>query len=260
MSDFKKITDHPEYEKIVERLMSGTSSKEISQDLKLKYDQPDESHLRLSSSLLDDFKKNYLHKYDEMIQLASQEKLDKKIAKSLLNQSSYKERLDKYTEEKIDVNKKLNQLAHILEVRQEQIFDKIQENPGNTKLDYVLTKYFELNKGLLEAIDKIVNKAPDQRIEHVHSVKVIEEHSIVLQEAIRRVLTKMNPELVSIFMDELSKELKKARAVTDLYQSPIDRLESQKQIVNHLQLGTDKLFEEKTDAEFLDIENDLKDL
>ena len=40
----------------------------------------------------------------------------------------------------------------------EQIFDKIQENPGSTKLDYVMTKYFELSTMLLEKADKIINK------------------------------------------------------------------------------------------------------
>lgn len=224
MADFSKLLDHPEHQKIIDKLLSGETPKEVSQYLKLKYDKPDENHLRLSASLLSEFQSKWMDAGDFISNLVKDEKsgkLDKQIAKSLLNNESWKERIEKLADDEIDIKKKIVQLNHVLEARAEQIFDKIQENPGSTKLDYVLTKYFELYMNLIEKIDKIVNGTPDQRIEHTYTVQMVEDHSIAFQEAIKRVLQRLDPEMTSIFMDTLYEEMEKMRPAPTLTKQSI---------------------------------------
>ena len=70
MSKYSKIIDHPEKDKIISRLISGDTPKSISDYLQIKYNGPDEAHLRLAQSLLKDFRTNYLEKnkfLDQMV-------------------------------------------------------------------------------------------------------------------------------------------------------------------------------------------------
>lgn len=231
MADYKKILDHPEVQGIIDKLMMGETPKDVSSYLKHKYDKPDENHLRLSASLLDKFLKNYCNTSDFMNKMVKDEKngaLDKQIADSLLNNKTWKERLANLTDEKIDIEKRLIQQIHIMDVRAEQIFDKIQENPGSTKLDYVMTKYFELSTMLLEKADKIINKAPDQRIEHVHTVQMVEQQSAVFQNAIRRVIARLEPDRANEFMELLAEEMSELKSPQ--LEAPVTVASSQKEV------------------------------
>lgn len=218
MADYKKILDHPEVQGIIDKLMMGETPKDVSAYLKHKYNKPDENHLRLSASLLEQFVKNYCNTSDFMTKIVKDEKkgaLDKQIAQSLMNNKTWKERLAELADDKIDLERKLAEQLAMMEQRQEQIFDKIQENPGSTKLDYVMTKYFELNMMIIEKIEKIVNKAPDQRIEHTVSVQMVEQYSSVLQEGIRRVIARLPAEQATEFMEMLSEEMASVKPPRD---------------------------------------------
>lgn len=210
MADFKKIIEHPEHQSIIDKLLMGEKPSDIASYLKYKYDKPDENHLRLSASLLDQFLKTYLNAsefVDKLVKDSKSNSLDKQIPASLLNNSTWQERIANLADDKINIEKKLIQHMELLERRMEQIYDKIQENPGNTKLDYVLTKYFELSSIHMEKIDKIVNKSPDQRIEHTYSVQMISEHSNAIQEALRKVISRLPPEQSFEIMQMLNEEL-----------------------------------------------------
>lgn len=218
MADYKKILDHPEVQGITDKLLMGDTPKEVAAYLKHKYQKPGENHLRLSASLLDQFVKNYCNTSDFMNKIVKDEKagaLDKQIAQSLLNNKTWQDRIAELADDKIDLERKLAEQLAMMEQRQEQIFDKIQENPGSTKLDYVMTKYFELNMMIIEKIEKIVNKAPDQRIEHTVSVQMVEQYSSVLQDAIRRVIGRLPPEQAADFMEMLSQEMTSVKPPID---------------------------------------------
>ena len=236
MVDYKKILDHPEVQGIIDKLMMGETPKDVSSYLKHKYTKPDENHLRLSVSLLDQFVKNYCNTSDFMTKMIKDEKngaLDKQIAKSLLNNKTWKERLAELADDKIDVERRLVQQIHMMDIRAEQIFDKIQENPGSVKLDFVMTKYFELSTMILEKADKIINKSPDQRIEHIHTVQMVEQQTTALQNAIRRVIGRLEPDRASEFMQLLSEELSTVSLPTP--DAPVTLQSSQKDI-SHLEL------------------------
>lgn len=211
MSGYQKILDHPDKNNIISKLASGESAASVSEYLKLKYSEKDQKHLRLSSKLLSDFIDKYLNQYEHLEKIVSdqkQGKLDKKLAASIINNKTWNERLAEKVDAELDIKLKVMQVLTLLEARAEQVFDSIQENPANFKGDYVLIKYFELLFNALEKCDKVVNERPDQVIEHNYSIKLVERHSVVLQNAIREVLSEMDPDIASLFLDKLSDKLR----------------------------------------------------
>lgn len=214
MSDFSKILDHPNKDLIITKLVSGDDPKDVSQWLKLKYDGKDETHLRLPATLLQEFVDKYTDQYKFLAQVKKDQldgKLDKKVYDSLLNNKAWKERLAEAADGEIDIKKKIQQLVVMIEARAEQVFDRIQQNPGNFKGDYVLINYFDKLITALEKADKIVNERPDMLIQHNQSIYVIEQHSVAFQEAIKRVLIQLDPATSARFMELLNEELGKIK-------------------------------------------------
>jgi hypothetical protein len=212
MVDLKKLVEHPEKQEIISKLINGESPKTVSNYLKDKYPKPDEGHLRIPATMLQQFLDNYAdhHAYvKKVVENEYDTKLDKKIAASLLDNKEWRERLQNVADEEIDFKIRLRNVLKILEARAEQIFDLIQSNPESTKADYVFTKYMELLMQVIEKGDKLENDRPDIRIEHSYTVQMVEQQSVALQQAIRKVLEKMGPEFSSMFMEYLNEELSK---------------------------------------------------
>lgn len=216
MADFSKIIDHPEKTTIISKLVSGDSAKVVSKYLKDKYPNPDEGHLRIPSTVLQEFLETYAdhHGYvKKIVQRDADSKLDKKIHESLLDNRAWRERVVDGVGKEINYIEKLDHVLTILETRAEQIFDMIQGDPENTRnADYVFTKYMELLMLAIEKGDKIRNDRPDVRIEHTYTVQMVEQQSFAFQEAIRRVLERLGPEYSSLFMSLLSEEMGKMKA------------------------------------------------
>lgn len=210
--DFTKILDHPEKTSIITKLVIGDDPKIVSNYLKDKYSKPDESHLRIPSTVLKEFLDNYAshHGYvKKIIQRDADSKIDKKIADSLMDTRAWRDRVVDGVKKEINYIDKLDNVLTILETRSEQIFDMIQNDPENTRTDYVFTKYMELLMLAIEKGDKIRNDRPDIRIEHTYTVQMVEQQSVAFQNAIRRMLERLGPEHGSIFMDLIKEELSK---------------------------------------------------
>lgn len=216
MPDFSVITDHPDYQEIVSKIVIGVSTKDISNWLKVKYPDAEQKHLQLSQKILQDFSDKHVDLEAtlrrDVLAIKANETTDLKIANSLLNNKTYRERITQLADEKIDIKRKLQEMVIIGMERMEQVFDRIQENPTNMKQDYVLLKWFEQMVNLYEKVDKIVNNAPDQVIQHNITIQTVEQHTAVLQEAVRKTLLHMDPEMASLFIDLLNKELSMLKA------------------------------------------------
>lgn len=224
-TDFNKIATHPEIKTIISKLVSGESSKLVSKYLKDKYPKPDEGHLRIPATQLQDFLDSYADHngyVKKIVQRGTDSKLDKKIAESLLDTAPWKERVLEGVEKEINYIDKLNSVVTILETRAEQLFDLIQSDPENIKTDYVFTKYMEQLMIAIEKADKIRNDKPDVRVEHTYTVQMVEQQTVAFQETIRRVLERMGPEYTSIFMDMLAEEMGKLD-IKKIHQIPEDR-------------------------------------
>lgn len=211
MPDFSVVTDHPDYQEIISKIVIGTSSKDISNWLKVKYPDADQKHLQLSQKILQDFADKHVDLEAalrrDVLAIKANESTELKISNSLLNNKTYRERVTQLVDEKIDIKQKLHEMVIIGMSRLEQVYDRIQENPTSTKQDYVLLKWFEQMISLYEKVDKIVNNAPDQVIQHNITIQTVEQHTAILQEAIRETILHMDPEMASLFIDILNKKL-----------------------------------------------------
>ena len=135
------------------------------------------------------------------------QKIEKKIAESLKNNKTYQERLNDLANNELDIKKLITETVFMIRERAIQVFDKIQENPGNTKPDYALIKWFEVLLGSMEKYDKIVNKAPDQIVQHNVTMQVIDQHTAAFQDVIREVLAEIDPEASFLFMEKLKEKM-----------------------------------------------------
>lgn len=205
-----KILDHPEKDKIIGKLINGDDPKEVANYLKLKYPDDSQSNLRISANILSEFQDKYLKQYDSLTKILSDEKndiLNHKIAESLLNNKTWKERIAENEDVEIDLKKTILQTLCMIKARSEQVFDKIQENPDSTKADYVLINYFKILNESIDKADKLLNNRPDKLIQQNITIQMVEQHSAVFQEAIKDILSEFAPDLVPKFLDLLSERM-----------------------------------------------------
>lgn len=207
--DFSSILNHPKRNEIVSKILNGNSAKEISIWLKTLFNDKDESHLRLSQKIIEQFAKSDFLNYEKHLNsdLEMAQAGDEKVLSSLKNNKTWKQRVDSLLEEKVDIKDRLNKLELLVHDRMEQVFDAIQENPNATRGDHVLIKYFEHYLKLLETYNKTINLAPDMIIQHNHTVDYIDKRTAFLQDAIYEVLEEMDPAFATTFLDKLNEKL-----------------------------------------------------
>lgn len=226
--DFALIVDHPDYEEIVTKIVSGVSIKDISQWLKVKYNDKEQRHLALSAKLLQDFADKHVDlenqlKRDILAKKTGEMTLvDNKIATSLQNNKTYQERLVELAGAEVDLKKLITELVLTCKSRMEQVFDKIQDNPTNTKTDYVLLKYFEVLFIAMEKFDKIVNNAPDQVIQHNVTIQAVEQHTAIFQEAIRETLSLIDAESALLFMEVFTDKIRTMKAPAQAFAPSVE--------------------------------------
>lgn len=215
MADYSNLLCHPDKDEIISKLVSGIKPKDISDWLKLKYSEKEQSHLRLSGVLLKDFIENNLDLYSQLrndiINTKDGKDVNKKISESLINNKTYKERLNELADNELDIKKILKETVFLIRERIEQVWDKVQENPSNLKPDYALIKWFEILLNSAEKFNKIVNEAPDQVVQHNVSLQLVEQHTLVLQDAIRATLSEIDPDIAFLFIEKLNDKLAKLK-------------------------------------------------
>ena len=154
MVDFSKLQSHPNKEEILNKLVNGTKPKDISDWLKLKYPDKEQGHLRVSASMLKEFLNSNLDLYNtlkiDIVDTKQGLQQNKKIAESLLNNKTYRQRLNELADNEIDIKRVISEIVFLIRERIEQYFDKIQDNPESLKGDYGLIKWFEV---LLNAVE-----------------------------------------------------------------------------------------------------------
>lgn len=214
MNDFSVIIDHPDKEDIISKLLTGTTPKDVSQWLKLKYPKKEQSHLRLTIKILKEFiKSGYTDCYEQfkkdlVVVKNTNGKIDKKqLTGSLLNNKTYRERLINIAEQEIDIKTMLKSLITVCQERAEQIFDQIQQDPLKFKGDHYFLRYMTEISNLIEKFEKIVNHAPDQIIQHNVTLQAVETNTNAILTAIRTTLEKLDTETSLLFMENFYNEL-----------------------------------------------------
>lgn len=216
--DFSTIINHPDSQEIISRLVSGTPAKDIAAWLKFKYSEKNQKHLHLTAKIIQDYCDKHINLMEQLkqdIALAKTNQIDpyleKKISQSLLKNSTYRERMEELVDTEVDIKKSIFKLIQAIEGRAEQVFDIIQENPKITKNDYTLIKWFEALTNALKTLNEINNNSPEhqQVVQQNITIQVVDQYRSIFQEAVRKTLAKMDPEMSLVFMEALNEELKK---------------------------------------------------
>lgn len=234
MPKFPKILSHPDVAQIVSRLSRGDSVREVSFWLKEKY--PDYPNNQLSPGLLDQFRKqnlnirgNVLADLKSRMMEQKREELTDDLAGTVKRNKTYKEKLDEFIGEQVDLKKKLHQFLDVSETRFAQLFDMSQNNPGNLKPDRTMSDWL---KNMLELIREIrkADGAPDQIVQHNITVKAIDETAAIFQQAIINTFSSLPIEqaskLIDIFNNNVQalKETKNQNAFLD--KNEVDKVET----------------------------------
>lgn len=228
--DFSLLLNHPDRQEIVNKILGGNSPKQVYDWLRLKYPGADQQDLRLNLNLLKEFAKSNLLDYDAKVNndilLAQEEKIQqKKLTEALLNNKSYQERINEIVDTKIDVKQKFLNLEMALHTRMEQVFDSIQSDPSKVnKSDYTLIKYMEQYLKLLESYNKSINMAPDMIIQHNYTMEYIDNHSSLLQQAIRETLEEMDPKFAFIFIEKMQEKLNNLEYKEETKKVSVDKI------------------------------------
>lgn len=212
-SDFSLISDHPDREEIVSKLLTGTEPKEINRWLKLKY--PEQKHLQVPIKTLQNFTKSqYLDIYQQFEKDAEKVKYgnkpDKKLQNMVIGTQTYQEMLQEYTNKEMDIRQMYVEMIAFAKYRLEQLYNSLQENPNNSRLDYNIQGYLRELSGTIEKLDRRENATPDQVIHHTHTVQM-NDMVLVIQEAVRQGLTKLPPEHSFQFLEEFNRVMEKAK-------------------------------------------------
>jgi hypothetical protein len=217
MADFSLITEHPNSKDILSKLLSGTSPKDVAQWLKIKYSKKEQAHLRLSQKLLKDFNDSqYTNVYDQfkkdLTQMSKADKDNKVVSASLLNNKTYRSRLQEIADKEFNILKVLDGLIMVTHDRFEQVFDKIQEDPESFGGDNTLLKYINTIFDVAKKLEEIRIGSPESVMQQNITQQALEEYMAIYQDAIRETLAEIDNDMAMLFMDKLYNKLNNLKA------------------------------------------------
>jgi len=205
---FAKILNHPDRDQIISRLTSGESSREVSAWLKEKY--PKDKNRQVSYNTLNEFRRTNLNidgavmnDIKTMMASANEDDAKQQLSKLTVKNKTYQQKLAEVVDTEIDWRHKLVQLMSVVETRFAQLYDHSQQNPNSYKIDYVMINWMNT---ILEIVEKIrrVEGAPDQIIQHNVTVQKVEEHSALIQEALRKTFAEVDLETSLLLMEKFA--------------------------------------------------------
>jgi hypothetical protein len=212
------IVEHPDRDEIISKLSIGIEPVEIAIWLKEKYGDIGERKFTLSEDIIYKFSKEYLDIYNNLkedvanVRGSSNLSNTENLQLSIENNKSYRKRIEELAGKEVDIKRMVAGAVVALEQRVEQIYDLIQEDPRNMKMDRALIDYFNTLSMMMEKCNKIVNEAPDQVIQHNVTVQVLDQHIGVFIDALRETLSEFDYETSLKIMDRFNDKLTKLKA------------------------------------------------
>ena len=213
-----KVLNHPDKEKIIEKLLSGESVKEIESWLEKKY--PRSKRLHISYMTLQKFRSENLNIKGDVLEDIKNKKteIDKKnleIETKMIVQSSnaYQKKIDEIASSELDVTRRLLEMDRLVNSRIEYYFNLL-ETGGSIKEDRIFLEYVNTMKSLMQDWKKYIEGVADKKIEHNININVVNEQAKILKETILEILREMDPKLIPLFVDRVTYRMKQL----DVYQ------------------------------------------
>lgn len=236
----KKITEHPDRDEIISKLVLGIDPKDIHEWLSDKYVNVSEAKFIIAEKALKSFKNNQLDVYIYLKEdfgkaknaLANNTESDLEL--SIKDNPTYKNLVIQTVGKELDLKQSISQLCVAVETRLSQIYDTIQEDPRNinTRIDRVLIEYVNALGGLLEKAYKIINNGPDQIIQHNVTVQHIDQYVNVFYEALKKTMEKMDLESSMYFMEQFNEELSKIQDPANKPIQPVEERLAEVKVLN----------------------------
>lgn len=210
----QNILDHPDKEEIIAKLSLGISYKDIADWLRDKYSEVGNNKLILSEKNVKDFKDNYFDFYnqvrDDVLKLREIQTPDEELDALIKSNPKYHDALNKYLDQEIDIKQTIKKMVSNIETRTSQLFDEIQSDPRNIKMDRTLIEWFNVLLNTCEKYDAILNGSPDQQITVNNiNIQMVDKHINVVHNVIKQILSRLDYETSLLFIDLFNEEMKK---------------------------------------------------
>lgn len=209
----KKILNHPDREKIIERLLAGESLKDIELWIQKKY--PRSKRLHISYMSLQRFRSHHLNLKGQVLEDIKTKKLEEDKKNSELEaqliiktSSAYQQKINEIASNELDVTRRLLELDKLISARIESYFNLVQGGNLNSKSDEVLLQYINTMRALLGDWKKYIEGFADKKVEHNVNINIINEQTKILKESVLDVLREMDPRLIPIFVDKVDYKMK----------------------------------------------------
>jgi hypothetical protein len=210
------IYQHPDREELITKLVSNVPCIEIAEWLKFKYISIQERKFVLSEKVIQKFRDEYLDFYSIMredVNKLTKPNIIQELQESIDNNPKYKQVLQKYAESELDLKTIVKQLVALIEVRMEQVFDNIQNDARNIKMDRVLLEYFRAMNEAISTSNEILNGSPDQvNIQNNINIQVLDKHINLVFTIIKEILEQLDYDTSLAFVDKFNERLNALKA------------------------------------------------
>ncbi len=202
----KIILDHPDREEIISKLLMNISCNDIAEWLSAKYSDVNEQKFILSEKTLSKFQDEYLDIYTQIKDdLEKTKSPDIQLRDEIVGTTAYHKALEKYIDDEIDIRSIVRKMVINAQERIAQMYDIVQEDPRNFKVDRTLLEWFSTLADILSKYDTILNPPnlnQDQvNIQNNINIQVLDSHMNIIYEIIRDILTKLDYDTSLIFID-----------------------------------------------------------
>lgn len=205
-----KILKHPDKDEIISRLLMNEKYKDVSSWLKNKYSAITNNDFVFSEKDLKTFHENYLDIYNELQKdytIAKNNPID--FSNKIKKTSAYKQKMLELASKELDIKEMITNMVVAIECRTEQLFNKMQEDPDDTKLDKTLLEWFDKLGVILEKYHKLVI-SPEETMSvtnNIMNVSVLSQHINVFHDVIKEVVEKFDVETSLQFIDLFNSKL-----------------------------------------------------
>lgn len=207
----KLVLEHPDKDEVITKLVCEISEQDIADWLKAKYNN--QKQLIISKKNLQIFKDEYLDIYSTIREdlLATQVNLitsNSDVKEEIKGNEAYKKKLEEIAGKELDIKTIVKNLVVKIEFRSEQVFDIIQNDPRNTKLDRNLVEWLNLLLSTLEKFDLITNGSPDKvNIQNNINIQLVDTHINMMYDIIREILSQLDYETSLLFTELFTRKL-----------------------------------------------------
>lgn len=241
-----QILSHPDKDEIISKLISGAPSADIHEWLEAKYTNDGEQKFVISTKSILLFQKDYLDFYTIIKEDLSKTKIQKmspeeELKMEIQGNPSYHKSLEQYLNSEVDIKIIAKRLAAAVEARAAQVFDLIQEDPRNIKMDRTLIEWFNTLLMITEKFETIQTGTADQiNIQNNINIQVVDSHINVVYNIIKDILAKLDYDTSLLFIDMFKEEMQKLKDATGELAPVEDRLSEAKLIENSVAIKLEK--------------------